>query len=136
MLRPSRRAGGAAAIRGERSKHYRYGRGVLALVTETFGRLGPESLHRWRELAKQVAEADPLLWDRGKWAVAGLLGQWWAETSVALQRANAEALLASLGDPAAAPAPQREQGEEEGGAEEDAGLGDEPVTAALLPTGC
>ena len=82
---------GAAARRGERSKHHRYGRTVLPLVTETFGRLGPEALRWWRELAKQVAEADPLLKDRGKWAVAGLLAQWWAETSVALQRANANA---------------------------------------------
>ena len=51
--------------------------------------------------------------------------QWWAETSVALQRANAEALLASLGDQAAA------DEEEE---QEDRGLGEQPVTVALLPT--
>ena len=129
---------GAAARRGERSKHHRYGRTVLPLVTETFGRLGPEALRWWRELAKQVAEADKLLKDRGKWAMAGLLAQWWAETSVALQRANADALLASLGDPAAETAPrgqERQEGEETGGAQEGTGLGDEPVTVALLPTG-
>ena len=99
---------------------------MLPLVTETFGRLGPEALRWWRELAKLVAEADPLLKDRGKRAVAGLLGQWGAETSVALQRANGDSLLASPGGPAAA---------ETGVAQEGTGLGDEPVTVALLPTG-
>ena len=84
------------------------------------------TLHWWRALAKQEAARDPLLRSRGKWAVSGLLSQWWAETSVALQRANGDALLASLGDPAAA---------ETGAAQEGTGLGDEPVTVALLPTG-
>ena len=56
---------------------------------------------------------------------AGLLAQWWAEASVALQRANAEALLASLGEQAAA------DEEEE---QEDRGLGEQPITVALLPT--
>ena len=97
----------------------------MALLTETYGRWGPEALQWWRQLAKQVAESDPLLKGRGKWAVAGLLAQWWAETSVALQRANAEALLASLGEQAAA------DEEEE---QEDRGLGEQPVTVALLPT--
>ena len=119
---------GATASRGERDKHYRYGPQVLALLTETYGRWGPEALQWWRQLAKQVAESDPLLKGRGKWAVAGLLAQWWAETSVALQRANAEALLASLGDQAAT----AEDGEEE--EQEDRGLGEQPVTVALLPT--
>ena len=80
------------------------------------------------QLAKQVAESDPLLQGRGKWAVAGLLAQWLAETSVALQRANAEALLVSLGDQAAA------EGLDEGEEQEDRGLGEQPVTVALLPT--
>ena len=66
-----------------------------------------------------------LLKGRGKWAMAGLLARWWAETSVALQRANAEALLASLGEQAAA------DEEEE---QEDRGLGEQPVTVVLLPT--
>ena len=130
-VREAARADGAAARRGERDKHYRYGRGVVALLTETYGRLGPEALHWWRGLAKQVAEADPLLRDRGKWAVAGLLSQWWAESSVALQRANADALLASLGDTATGGPAALDGGEEQ---QEDPGLGDQPVTAALLPT--
>ena len=119
---------GATASRGERDKHYRYGPQVLALLTETYGRWGPEALQWWRQLAKQVAESDPLLKGRGKWAVAGLLAQWWAETSVALQRANAEALLVSLGDQAAA------EGLDVDEELEDRGLGEQPVTVALLPT--
>ena len=62
--------------------------------------------------------------DRGKWAVAGLLAQWWAETSVALQRANAEAVLASLGA-LEGPAPREE--------DDDDALGD--LAAVLLPAG-
>ena len=119
---------GAAASSGERAKHGRYGPQVLALLTETYGRWGPEALQWWRQLAKQVAESDPLLQGRGKWAVAGLLAQWWAETSVALQRANAEALLASLGDQSAG------EGLDENGEQDDPGLGEQPVVAALLPT--
>ena len=65
---------------------------------------------------------------RGKWAVAGLLAQWWAKTSVVLQRANAEALLASLGDQSAG------EGLDEDGEQDDPGLGEQPVVAALLPT--
>ena len=60
--------------------------------------------------------------------MAGLLAQWWAETSVALQRANAEALLASLGDQSAG------EGLDEDGEQDDPGLGEQPVVAALLPT--
>ena len=101
---------------------------MLALLTETYGRWGPEALQWWRQLAKQVAESDPLLQGRGKWAVAGLLAQWWAETSVALQRANAEALLASLGDQCAG------GGLDDGGEQDDPGPGEQPVVAALLPT--
>ena len=97
------------------------------MLTETFGRQGPDALHWWRQLAKQVAEADPLLKGRGKWAVAGLLSQWWGETSVALQRANAEAILAFLGDAGAQQAPAEQE-------EVDAdALGDLPVAAVLLP---
>ena len=94
------------------------------MLLETYGRWGPEALHWWRGLAKQVAASDPLLAGRGKWAVAGLLAQWWAETSVALQRANAEALLASLGEPAA----EGVQGVSEV-------PGDPLATAPLLPVG-
>ena len=65
--------------------------------------------------------------------MAGLLAQWWAECSVALQRANADALLASLGDSAAAGPAALDEEEEQ---QEDPGLGDQPVTAALLPTAC
>ena len=110
---------------------------MLPLVTETFGRLGPELRRWWRELSKQVAEEGPLLKDRGKWAVAGLLAQWWTETSVALRRANADAPLAPLGDPAAQQALRGEQArevEDAEEAEEDTGLRDEPVTVALLLT--
>ena len=57
-----------------------------------------------------------------------MLAQWWAETSVALQRANAEAVLASLGVPEA-PAQQEEE------EEEDDALGDLPVAAVLLAAG-
>ena len=52
--------------------------------------------------------------------MAGLLAQWWAETSVALQRANAEALLASLGDQSAG------EGLDEDGEQDDPGLGCSP----------
>ena len=100
----------------------------MALLTETYGLWGPEALQWWRQLAKQVTESDPLLQGRGKCAVAGLLAQWWAETSVALQRANAEALLVSLGDQAAA------EGLDVDEELEDRGLGEQPVTVALLPT--
>ena len=118
---------GAAAKSGQRTKQRRYGRRVLAMLTETFGRHGPDALHWWRQLAKQVAAADPLLKGRGKWAVAGLLSQWWGETSVALQRANAEAILASLGDASAQEAPAEQE------EEDDDALGDLPVAAVLLP---
>ena len=118
---------GAAAKSGQRTKHRRYGRHVLAMLAETFGRQGPDALHWWRQLAKQVAAADPLLQGRGKWAVAGLLSQWWGETSVALQRANAEAILASLGDAGAQQAPAEQ---EEVDADE---LDDLLVAAVLLP---
>ena len=60
--------------------------------------------------------------------MAGLLAQWWAETSVALQRANAEALLVSLGDQTAG------EGFDDFGEQGDPGLGEEPVVATLLPT--
>ena len=125
-VRAAAEADGAAARSGERTKYRRYGRRVLAMLTETYGRHGPDAVHWWRQLAKQVAEADPLLQGRGKWAVAGLLAQWWAETSVALQRANAEAVLASLGA-LEGPAPREE--------DDDDALGDLPVAAVLLPAG-
>ena len=60
--------------------------------------------------------------------MVGLLAQWWAETSVALGRANAEALLVSLGDQAAGEAL------DEDGEQDDPGVGEQPVVAALLPT--
>ncbi len=136
-MRDAAREDGATARKGERAKAARYSRRALAWANETYGRWGPDALHWWRALAKQVAEADPLLQGRGKWAVAGLLAQWWAETSVALQRANAEALLASLGEPtevtAAGEGPDTAEAHEE--EEEDPGLGDFPTTAALLPVG-
>ena len=127
-VRPAAAEDGAAARCGERNKHYRYGPQMLALLTETYGRWGPEAVQWWRQLAKQVAESDPLLRGRGKWAVAGLLAQWWAETSVALQRANAEALLISLGDQTAG------EGFVDDGEHDDPGLGEQPIVAALLPT--
>ena len=101
---------------------------MLALLTETYGRWGPEAVQWWRQLAKQVAESDPLLRGRGKCAVAGLLAQWWAETSVALQRANAEALLISRGNQTFG------EGIADGGEHDDPGLGEQPIVAALLPT--
>ena len=134
-VRDAAKADGATARKGERAKAARYGRQVLALVNETYGRWGPEALHWWRALAKQVAESDPLLKGRGKWAVAGLLAQWWAETSVALQRANAEALLASLGEPVRAPTTGEPGTAEAGEDGEDPGLGDGPTTDVLLPAG-
>ena len=60
--------------------------------------------------------------------MAGLLDQWWAETSVVLQRAKAEALLVSLGDQTAG------EGLDEDGEHDDPGLGELPVVAAALPT--
>ena len=99
-------ADGATARAAESVKRHRYSRAVVPLVSETYGRLGPQALTWWRALAKQVADTDPLLAGRGSWAMAGLLSHWWAECSVALQRANAEALLASRGNRAAeGPAP-------------------------------
>ena len=47
---------------------------------------------------------------------------------MALQRANAEALLASLGDQSAG------EGLDEDGEQDDPGIGEQPVVAALLPT--
>ena len=68
--------------------------------------------------------------------MAGLLAQWWAETSVALQLANAEAVLASLGESATALCAGDAQ---EGDAPEALGEGDAPgdplATAPLLPVG-
>jgi len=87
---------GATARRGEEYKFRRYGPFVLPLSCETFGRWGPTALRWWRELSKLVVSADPDLAGRGRWAQAGLLARWWAETSVALQRANADALLATV----------------------------------------
>ena len=90
---------GATARKGEREKFLRYGPAVIPLCCETFGRWGLSALRWWRELSKFVAEADPDLASRGRWAQAGLLSRWWAETSVALQRANADtAFAASEGD--------------------------------------
>ena len=60
--------------------------------------------------------------------MAGLLAQWWAEAAVALKRANAGALRASIGDQAAG------AGVDEEGEQDDHGLGEQSVTAALLPT--
>ena len=54
--------------------------------------------------------------------------QWWAEKSMALTRANKEATLASLGDQFAG------EGLDESGDQDDPGLGEQPVDAALLPT--
>ena len=68
--------------------------------------------------------------------MAGLLAQWWAETSVALQLANTEAVLASLGESATA---LREGDAPEGDAPEGLGEGEAPgdplATAPLLPVG-
>ena len=81
----------------ERNKHDRYGPGVLPLAVETFGRWGPSALKWWRALAKQVVAANPSLAGSGRWAVQNLLQRWWAQVAVALQRANADAVRASLG---------------------------------------
>ena len=60
--------------------------------------------------------------------MVGLLAQWWAETSGALQRTNAEALFVSLGDQAAG------GGFDDDSGHGDPGLGDQSIVAALLPT--
>ena len=44
-----------------------------------------------------MALADPALAHQGRWAIPALLHRWWADVGVALQTANAEAALASLG---------------------------------------
>jgi len=88
---------GAAALEGEKAKRARYGRGVIPIVVETHGRWGPTALRWWRQTAKNVAAMDPEFSGRGKWAISGMLAQWWAETSVALQRANAKAVRAARG---------------------------------------
>ena len=87
---------GATARKGELKKFRRYGPAVLPLCCDTYGRWGPSALRWWRELSKLVAETDPDLAGRGSWAQADLLSRWWAETSVALQRANADAVFAAV----------------------------------------
>ena len=91
------RRDGAAARAAEGTKYGRYGRRVLPLAVESYGRWGPAALTWWRELAKQVALADPALSHKGRWAIPALLHRWWADVGAALQTANAEAVLASLG---------------------------------------
>ena len=56
-MREAAEEDGAAAKSGQRTKHYRYGRRVLGMLTEAFGRQGPDALHWWRQLAKQVEAA-------------------------------------------------------------------------------
>ena len=70
---------------------------MLPLALESYGRWGPAAMKWWRALAQQVAQADPALQHQGAWAVPVLLNRWWAEVGAALQRANAEAILASIG---------------------------------------
>jgi len=89
---------GATAVAADRHKHDRYGPGVLPLSLETFGRWSPAALKWWRALAKQVVANDPNLAYLGRWAIPSLLQQWWARVSVTLQRANADAILASIGE--------------------------------------
>lgn len=89
---------GATAAAAERDKHDRYGPGVLPLSIETFGKWGPAALKWWRALAKQVVANDPNLAYLGRWAIPSLLQRWWARVSAALQRANAEGVLASIGE--------------------------------------
>jgi len=91
------RRDGAAAHKAEGTKYTRYGRRVLPLAVESYGRWGSTALTWWRQLAKQVALADPALAHQGRWAIPALLHRWWAEIGVALQTANAEGVLASLG---------------------------------------
>ena len=97
-VRAAAKQDGATARKGEREKFLRYGRTVIPLCCETLGRWGPSALRWWRELSKIVAREDPDLASRGKWAQAGLLSLWWAETSVALQRANADTVFAAAED--------------------------------------
>ena len=49
-------------------------------------------------MAKQMVSNDPNLAYPGRWAIPSLLRQRWAGVSVALQRANAVAVLASIGE--------------------------------------
>ena len=88
---------GAAALRSEQSKITRYSSDVIPLVCETYGRWGARATRWWRDLARQAAEADPQLRSHERLATAGLLSHWWGRTSVALQRANAEAVLSAKG---------------------------------------
>ena len=80
-----------------RVKHVRYGRQVVPLSLETYGRWGPQGLGWWRALAQDVAGRDPALAHLGKWAVPALLNRWWAVTAVTLQRSNVLALWSSSG---------------------------------------
>ena len=88
---------GASATAAENTKYDRYGQGVLPLAVETFGRWGTQALKWWRQLAKQVVAMDPHLAAAGRWAIPSLLQRWWRQVSVALQRANADSVFASLG---------------------------------------
>ena len=90
-------ADGAEARRAEAVKYARYGRAVLPLALETFGRWGPAALRWWRLLARHVADNDPQLSHLGHWAMANLLSSWWARVSIALQTQNAMAQAESAG---------------------------------------
>jgi len=88
---------GAAATAAESTKYDRYGPGVLPLAVETCGCWGTQALKWWRQLAKQVVATDPNLAAAGRWAIPSLLQRWWRQVSVALHRANADSVFASLG---------------------------------------
>ena len=76
-------------------------------------------------MAKQVVAADPNLAHLGRWAIPTLLQRWWARVSVALQRANVDAILASLGEEVGS----RRQGLEEVYDVHELVVAQEPLTA-------
>ena len=54
-------------------------------------------IHHISYIIDHISLVDPALSHKGRWAIPALLHRWWADVGAALQAANAEAILASLG---------------------------------------
>ena len=101
-------ADGAVNKEAEFDKHGRYPAAqapwkLVPLALETYGRHGRASLRYLRKLARKQAET---LDEGSEQAASGLVGRWGRWLSVALHRATARNLRASLGSEAA----RRERG--------------------------
>jgi len=55
------------------------------------------SIYHVSYIIDHTSLVDPALSHKGRWAIPALLHRWWADVGAALQAANAEAILASLG---------------------------------------